>query len=232
MLMTFDRFPRVKPSRLLGARSLGLALLASGLMGCVAEMPSPPANDRFLVEPIRLTHSVTFVQGESELVEAEQYDLAMFLDDVDPDGRADIYLDASGPDKAERVGAVAATLTALGRQSAGSGGGQGNEHGVTVTLLQDVILPEACLDRDGWPQPHLPPASCTQSLTLVRMVEDQDDLLRGRKMGPALSQTSASAAARYLQKREPAQAEEQPASSDLEAPQQLPPSPLTREANY
>lgn len=232
MSIFFERFSQVKPSRLLGAPSLALALTAAGLMGCVAESPSPPGSDRFLVEPIRLTHNVTFVGGDGELGDAERYELATFLDEVDPDGRADIYLDADGPDKVGRIGAVAATLGRLGRQSAGSGGGQGIEHGVTVTLLQDVILPQSCLDSDGWPQQHLLPASCTQALTLVRMVENQDDLLRGREMGPALSATAANAASRHLQQRAPAPAEERPASNDPAETPQLPPSPLTRDAAY
>jgi hypothetical protein len=209
-----------------------MVLAASGLMGCVAEMPSPPGNDRFLVEPIRVTHRITFAGGASELDAAEQYRLAAFLDEVDPDGRADIYLDANGAEKDGRIDAVATALGGLGRESAGSGGGQGNEQGVTLTLLQDVILPESCLNSDNWPTPNLPPASCTQALTLVRMVEDQDDLLRGREMGPALSATAARAAARHLGSQAPTPAEERSANSDPETTPVLPPAPHTRDASY
>lgn len=210
---------------------LAISLAAAGLMGCVAEMPSPPGNDRFLVEPIRVSHRVTFAGGAAELGEAEQYQLAAFLDEVDPDLRADIYLDARGPEKNGRIDAVAAALGGFGRESAGTGGGDSTEHGVTVTLLQDVILPESCLNGDDWPHPNLPPASCTQALTLVRMVENQDDLLRGREMGPAQSATAANAALRHLKRRAPA-AEERSASSDPETTPTLPPSPLTRDASY
>ena len=212
--------------------ALSMALAVAGLTGCVAEMPSPPGSDRFLVEPIRLTHRVTFADGTSALGEAEQDQLAAFLDETDPDQRADIYLDARGSEKNGRIDAVAAALGAFGRQSAGSGGGDSSEHGVTVTLLQDVILPEACLSGDDWPDPNLPPASCTQALTLVRMVENQDDLLRGRDMGPAQSATAANAALRHLRQRAPALVEERPASTDPETTPTLPPSPLTRDASY
>lgn len=236
MTMTSERPNCVSPTRRLRASSLATALVASGLMaglmGCVAEMPSPPGNDRFLVEPIRMTHRIVFAGDDSQLGAAQQYELATFLDEADPEGRADIYLDAEGPEKGGRIGAVAATLGDLGRESLGTGGGEGSEHGVTVTLLQDVVLPESCLNGDGWPQPHLPPASCTQALALVRMVEDQDDLLRGREMGPALSATAANAAARHLGRRAPAAVEERPASVEPETTPELPPSPLTREANY
>ncbi|MDH3663730.1 MAG: hypothetical protein OEU92_27575, partial [Alphaproteobacteria bacterium] len=214
------------------AVALSLALACSGLIGCVAEMPSPPADDRFLVEPIRLTHRVTFARGAGKLNAAEQYRLAAFLDEVDPDDRADIYLDATGPDKNARIDAVAAALGGLGRESAGSGGGAGTEHGVTVTLLQDVVLPESCLNSDGWPTPDLPPASCTTALSLVQMVEDQDDLLRGREMGPALSATAARAATRHLERTLPTPAEERSASSDPETTRALPPAPSTRDASY
>ena len=225
--------PRCRPlPRSLNSSFLALTLAGSVLVGCTAEAPSPPADNRFLVEPVRLSHQVTFASGQRELSSAEHYALATFLDEVDPDGRADIYLDAHGEDKTGRIGTVAAALDALGRESLGTGGGAGSEHGVTVTLMQDVVLPESCLNSDGWPQPHLPPASCTTALTLVRMVENQDDLLHGREMGPALSQTAAKAAARHLQRRAPASAEERDVSSDPETAPLLPPSPLTRDASY
>ncbi|MEM8951859.1 MAG: hypothetical protein AAGC99_21310 [Pseudomonadota bacterium] len=210
---------------------LSIAFVAVGLMGCVAEMPSPPGNDRFLVEPIRLTHRVTFASGADELNPAEQHQLAAFLDETDPDGRADIYLDARGPEKNGRIDAVAGALSEIGRQSAGAGGGEGSEFGVTVTLLQEVVLPEACLNSDGWPDPRLPPASCTQALTLVRMVENQDDLFRGRELSPARAETAANAALRHLQRGAPS-VEEQPANVDPEITPTLPPQPLTRDASY
>ena len=231
MTMSLERLKGALSSRLPSAPPLTMTLVALGLAGCVAEMPSPPGNDRFLVEPIRLTHRVTFARGADQLGEAEQYQLAAFLDEADPDQRADIYLDARGDEKNGRIDAVAAALGEVGRQSAGSGGGDSNEHGVTVTLLQDVILPEACLNGDDWPDPRLPPASCTQALTLVHMVENQGDLLRGREMGPALSATAAKAALRHLERGEPS-VEERSASGDEQATPKLPPSPLTRDASY
>jgi type IV pilus biogenesis protein CpaD/CtpE len=216
------------------AATLTLALLAAGLSGCTATTPSPPGSDRYIVEQVRLTHRVTFVGGSSELNPAQHYELATFLDESDPDRRASIYLDAQGAEKSDRIDAVAAALGGLGRESAGTGGGEGAEHGVTVTLLQDVVLPEACLTGDGWPQPGLPPAGCAQALTFVRMLENQDDLIRGREMGPAMSATAARAAARHYGRQTlPAPAEERPAS--LEPPETtptLPPAPLTRDASY
>ena len=230
MPIHFERLLRALPPRRLGSSSVTLALAASVLLGCVAEMPSPPGNDRFLVEPIRLTHRVTFARGDSKLGAAEHYELTTFLDQTDPEGRADIYLDARGSVKEGRIDAVAAALGGLGRESGGAGGAEGSEHGVTVTLLQEVILPESCLSSDGWPDPNLPPASCTQALTLVRMVENQDDLLRGRTLGPALSATAARAAARHLERTAPV--DERAASNDPETTPQLPPPPLTRDASY
>lgn len=205
-------------------------LAGGGLMGCVAEMPSPPGNDRFLVEPIRLTHQITFAGNDADFGAAEQYELVAFLDEADPDDQADIYLDARGPKRASRVDAVVDVLGGLGREFAGSGGGQGTEHGVTVTLLQDVVLPEACLNSDQWPDPRLMPASCANALALVQMVEDPNDLIRGRDLSPALSATAAQAAVRHLRKNTPAGAG-QPASDEAGS-SELPPSTLTRGASY
>lgn len=205
-------------------------LAAGGLMGCAAEMPSPPGNDRFLVEPIRLTHQIAFAADDAEFGAAEQYELAAFLDEADPDGQADIYLDARGPERASRVDAVADMLGGLGRESAGSGGGKGTEHGVTVTLLQDVVLPEACLNSDHWPDPRLMPASCANALALVQMMEDPNDLIRGRDLSPALSATAAQAAVRHLRKNAPG-GTGQPASSE-DGSSELPPSPPTQNASY
>ncbi|MEZ5930472.1 MAG: hypothetical protein R3F54_00685 [Alphaproteobacteria bacterium] len=234
MPMSCKRPNPVPAARWMRASSLTLVLLAVGLAACNATTPSPPGSDRYIVEPVRLTHRVTFAGGSTELSPAQQYELATFLDESDPERRASIFLDAAGPEKIGRIGAVAAVLDGLDRESAGTGGGEGNDHGVTVTLLQDVVLPEACLTGDGWPQPGLPPAGCTQALTFVRMLENPDDLIRGREMGPALSETAARAAARHYQRQGvPAPAEERPAS--LEQPETtptLPPSPLTREASY
>ena len=114
MPMSLERLKCALTSRLLSAPSLAMTLAALGLAGCVAEMPSPPGNDRFLVEPIRLTHRVTFARGTAELGEAEQYRLAAFLDEADPDQRADIYLDARGDEKNGRIDAVAAALGEFG----------------------------------------------------------------------------------------------------------------------
>lgn len=216
-----------------GTKSLFAVLILSAVTACTAEMPSPPGTtDRFLVESVRLTHRVTFPSGASALSLAHQYELASFIEETDPEGRASIYLDASGPERIVRIDAVADALGGIGRKSLGSGGSEGTEHGVTVTVLQDVLLPQACLDGDSWPHPDLPPASCTQALTLVQMVEDQNDLLRGRELGPALSSTAANAAARHYNSRAPKPADERPASADPQEIPQLPASPLTREASY
>jgi hypothetical protein len=216
-----------------GAKALPVALVLAALTACTAEMPSPPGTtDRFVVESVRLTHRVAFPNGASGLSLAQQYELSAFLDETDPEGRAIIYLDAGGSERNGRIDAVAEALDSLGRESLGSGGAEGTKHGVTVTVMQDVLLPQACLDGDSWPHPDLPPASCTQALTLVQMVEDQNDLLRGRELGPALSSTAANAAARHYNKGAPEPADERPASVDPQSIPQLPPAPVTREASY
>ena len=114
----------------------------------------------------------------------------------------------------------------------GASGSDAPAHGVTVTLLQDVILPEACLSSDGWPASFLPPAGCSQALALVQMVDDPEDLLRGREMGPALSETAARAAARHLERRISASEEERSAGGEFEEIPTLPSAPVNRKAGY
>ena len=214
-------------------RPLGVVVAFVMMTGCTAKMPSPPGTtDRFVVEPVRLTHQVVFPSGGSGLSAAQHYELANFIDETDPEGRGSIYLDAQGPERNRRIDAVADALGGLGRENLGGGGGEATERGVTVTVMQEVLLPQACLNHDSWPHPDLPPASCTQALTLVRMVEDQNDILRGRELGPALSSTAANAAARHYDERAPKPADEKPASVDPQSIPQLPPATLTREASY
>ncbi len=179
------------------AALLGFASLA----GCSPDLPPRPSADHLLVEPVRLSHQVVFPDGTVELEPEEAGELAAFLNDADPDHRAEIYLDAQGPLRNFRLDVVDGLLDYLGRSSSGAGGVVAAEFTVTVTVVDDVFLPVSCLDGDQWPHPDLPPASCTSALTLIRMVEDPDDLLQGRELGPALSVTAARAASRHLQQR-------------------------------
>jgi len=50
-------------------------------------------------------------------------------------------------------------------------------------------------------EPRLPPG-CANALNLAEMVEDQNDLIRGREMGPAFVAPAAAAVERYLGVRE------------------------------
>jgi hypothetical protein len=73
---------------------------------------------------------------------------------------------------------------------------------VRVTLRREVMLPVACLNQEQWLASDLPPANCTTGLTLVQMAEDQNDLQRGRPLGPASGAAAAAAVERYLAQRE------------------------------
>lgn len=224
MLIANDRCRRL-------ALVLPVALGLGVLSGCAAEVPPTPGTDRFVAEPIRLTHHVVFADKGDEITSAQQYELAKFLDEIDPDRRAEVFLDATGPLKDDRVESVAGFLQELGWESAGGGGGHGVEQGVTVTVLEDVILPEACFNSDDWPDPRLPPASCTNALSLVRMMEEPDDLVSGRTLSPSMS-ARAAAAAVALMKRKAASQGSTAAAGDGDAPSNLPPSSLTRDASY
>ena len=157
--------------------------------------------------------------------------LAAFLDEVDPDGKAEIYLDAAGPFQNDRLDAVADILAAQGRTASGTGGAVASDLGVTVTVADDILLPASCMDHDQWPDPSLPPSSCTTALTLVRMMEDPDDLLRGRELGPASSASAAAAVARHRDSKAASAAGERPASAG-ETQQLPPPSSPVQDASY
>ncbi len=223
-------FERSRRAILAGPAAAFLSL--ASLAGCSPDLPPRPSADHLLVEPVRLSHRVTFPDGTVEPGPEAAEELALFLNDVDPDGRAEIYLDAQGPLRNFRLDAVAGLLDYLGRSSSGAGGVTAADFAVTVTVVDDVFLPASCMDGDQWPHPDLPPASCTHALTLIRMVEDPDDLLQGRELGPALSITAAKAASRYLQRRT-RRASDVPANAETPQQQQpLPPSAPTQAASY
>lgn len=202
------------------------------LAGCTTEdLPTRPTSNEFVVEPIRLSHQVTFATDTMEMSPAAPEELSAFLDEVDPDRKAEIYLDAEGPLRDERLDAVAAMLSNFGRAPTGMGGAAASDFGVTVTVAEDIVLPASCMDHDQWPNPNLPPASCTTALTLVRMIEDPDDLIQGRELGPASSASAAEAAARLLQQKAPSSAEI-PASAEAGEQQQAPSSPSAQDASF
>jgi hypothetical protein len=63
-----------------------------------------------------------------------------------------------------------------------------------------VLAPEACLVADPTDKllgPRVPPG-CANSANLLAMVEHKQDVVRGRKLGPAPAAPSARAAQRYI----------------------------------
>ncbi len=229
--MTITAFERCR--RAVSVRPLIISVMAVGVLAScnTKDLPSNPTSDEFVVEPIRLSHQVTFASDAVEMSPAAPEELSAFLDEIDPDRKAEIYLDAGGPLRNERMDAVAAMLSNLGRTPTGTGGAAASDFGVTVTVADNIVLPASCMDHDLWPDPNLPPASCTTALTLVRMVEDPDDLIQGRELGPASSASAAEAAARLLERRPPSAAEV-PASAEAGELPQLPPSSSAQDASY
>lgn len=226
----------VVSKRRIYAATVGSLAIIAGLAGCTSDLPTRAAGtSEFLVEPVRLSHQVTFASETAEMNPGAPDQLITFLNNVDPDGNADIFLDAQGPFSDDRLDAVAAMLHHLGRSASGSGGATTNDIGVTVTVADDILVPASCMDSDQWPSDSLPPSSCTNALTLVRMVEDPDDLLRGRELGPASGAGAAATAARHLERRKSA-AEQLPASASSQQPAEpLPSAPapaMTQEASY
>lgn len=64
-----------------------------------------------------------------------------------------------------------------------------------------ALVPDACLDYgsgDVGPAGERLPAGCANAYNLMRMVEREQDLLRGRKLGLAPAAPAARAAQRYI----------------------------------
>jgi len=230
--MTITAFAHCRRAVLVGP--LIITVMAVGVLaGCnTKDLPATPTAGEYVVEPIRLSHQVTFATDKVEMSPAAPDELSAFLDEVDPDRKAEVYLDAKGPLKDERMDVVAAMLSDFGRTPSGTGGAAAGDFGVTVTVADDIVLPASCMNHELWPDPNLPPASCTTALTLVRMVEDPDDLLQGRELGPASGASAAEAAARLYERKAPSAAEV-PASAEAgESQPQLPASPPVQDASY
>ncbi len=198
---------------------LGALLLAGSLAACMAPFTPPETHsDRFVREPIELSHQVAFIGPGTQLDQGNFEALASFLAEVDPDRQGAVSLRAAGPQAAARKAAVADSLAQLGVEASDGGAAPASAaNAVTVTLQREVLLPTACLQDDQWPDQGLAPSGCTTGLTAVEMAEDQRDLIEGRSMGPASGAAAAAAIERYLDRRP-----EQPASGPGELPPAVP----------
>ncbi|KXF75036.1 hypothetical protein ATN84_20320 [Paramesorhizobium deserti] len=63
---------------------------------------------------------------------------------------------------------------------------------------QAVLVPDACTTPDTAAQPLYLPSGCANNLNLQFMVAREQDLLRGRDMGPAMAAPVARAAQSYI----------------------------------
>jgi hypothetical protein len=63
---------------------------------------------------------------------------------------------------------------------------------------RDVMVPDACITPDVAEQPVYLPSGCANNLNLQLMVERPQDLVEGRRPGPAAAAPTVRAAQRYL----------------------------------
>jgi hypothetical protein len=63
---------------------------------------------------------------------------------------------------------------------------------------REVVVPDACLAPDVAEQPVYLPSGCANNLNLQLMVERPQDLVEGRRSGPAAAAPTVRAAQRYL----------------------------------
>jgi hypothetical protein len=75
--------------------------------------------------------------------------------------------------------------------------------GANTADLRNQLMPETCLDLPADATPDLLPPGCANQLNLLRMVQQPEDLVHGRAMGPALAAPAADAVQHYLQMQQP-----------------------------
>jgi hypothetical protein len=86
------------------------------------------------------------------------------------------------------------------------------------------VIPTVCLQvNDGWPDPRMINAGCSNALNLADMVEDPQDLLLGRELGPGSAAAAAAAIERHQQggySTGPAQSVQPPVERYFDVPSQ------------
>ncbi len=195
---------RINPSRsfgqLMSRGLLGTALIWIGLAACSPAIPDAQKSNRFVVEPVTITHEVHFPPGETRLSAGEKTRLSRFLATLDQDQAGALFLDGTGALASDRHDAVERYIQATGRRPVARNQRQASLRSdvVLLSLRRNVILPSACLDADGWPVPDLLPANCANELNLLEMVENQRDLLQGRHLGPAPAAPAGDLARQYI----------------------------------
>jgi hypothetical protein len=86
---------------------------------------------------------------------------------------------------------------------------------------RDVMVPDACVTPDVAEQPVYLPSGCANNLNLQLMVERPQDLVEGRRSGPAAAAPTVRAAQRYLY----GGTEAERRAGRLEQPREQPPPP-------
>lgn len=179
-----------------------LALLCA-LSACAPEPPPRPLRT-FAVVPVEQSHMVAFEAGSVALDGEAQRQLHAFARSHDVATAGKVVLEGGEPEGAARQAAVAAALRALGVPAERITAAEGAlEPGlVRVTLHGDAIVSLDCAE-DGAAAGGTLPWGCVNELNLLHMVEDPEDLLRGRSLGPGSAGRAVRAMQSYQRRFDP-----------------------------
>ena len=173
------------------------------LSACAPERPPRPLRT-FNVVPIEQSHVVSFEEDSVELGGEAQRQLHAFARSHDISTMRKIVLEGGHPESGARQAAVAAALRAAGASAESITLSEtALEPGLLrVTLHGDAILSLDCTkeetDYDG-----TLPWGCVNESNLLHMVEDPEDLLEGRSLGPGSAGRAVRAMQSYQRSAEP-----------------------------
>lgn len=188
----------------------GLLLLAGPLLlaGCGHDRLPVAGPAEFVEGDVRVDHQLRFAPGSDTLAAADRQRLVRFLAGIDPgaDGAIEISIGPGGSGQAERLTHLQAILTAEGRGSSGRVHAHPHPDVAVLSVEQDVVLPTRCAGAGLWDSDIADgteglPIGCTTSMNLEAMIDDREDLVRGRPLGPAAAAPAAEIARRYLSSR-------------------------------
>lgn len=184
----------------------GLKTMAvlSGLLlaGCGHDRLPAAGPAEFVKTDVHLDHQVRFSTGRDSLTAADRQQLARFLAEADPEADGDISI-SIGPGNSRRLTYLQDLLMAEGR---GWSSRVEPHRGPDIAILSidhEVLLPTRCAGAGLWDSDIADsseglPLGCTTSMNLSAMIDNRDDLLRGRPLGPAAAAPAVDIARHYL----------------------------------
>ena len=180
-----------------------VGVLLCGLAACAPGQLPRPSPD-FVRMYTEQSHTVRFAGEGFDLDEEAQRNLHTFAQDHEIMTVKEIILEGGDPQRKARQTAVLEALRAAGAPKGSitettettAAETTSGSQAVVVTLRIETVVPLACIERSKVYPGRLPPG-CINQLNLMHMVEDPEDLLRGRNLGSGSAGHAVQARERY-----------------------------------